>query len=164
MCCQKTLRPAGKRKHVDTIKADRKVSIHRACAVLKIGRSLCVYKSRRDEEAELKLKIKDICQTRVRYGYRHVNVLLKRDGWRGNAKRIYGLYKEMDLQLRNKVQELVFENCFPSSSAPVAHFPAPNDRERFPSGPKRSTGLLVQAALGCPARPRPSAKSLMTLS
>ena len=71
--------------------------------MLKIDRSLYVYKSKRGEQAELKLRIKDICQTRVRYGYRRVHVLLKRDGWPVNPKRIYRLYKEMGLQLRNKV-------------------------------------------------------------
>lgn len=54
------MRPARKRKLVDTIKADWKVSIRRACAVLKIDRSLYVYKSKRSEQAELKLKIRDI--------------------------------------------------------------------------------------------------------
>ncbi len=97
------MRPARKRKLVDTIKADWKVSIRRACSVLKVDRSLYVYKSRRGEQAELKLKIKDICQTRVRYGYRRVHILIKREGWSVNPKRIYRLYKEMDLQLRNKV-------------------------------------------------------------
>ncbi|NKM43380.1 IS3 family transposase [Rhizobium laguerreae] len=100
---KKPLRPARKRKLVDTGKVDWKVSIRRACSVLKIDRSLYVYKSRRGEQAELKLKIRDICQTRVRYGYRRVHVLLRRDGWLVNPKRIYRLYKEMDLQLRNKV-------------------------------------------------------------
>ncbi|MEA1844063.1 IS3 family transposase, partial [Agrobacterium tumefaciens] len=100
---KKALRPARKRKLVDTIKADWKVSIRRACSVLKVDRSLYVYKSRRGEQAELKLKIKDICQTRVRYGYRRVHILIKREGWPVNPKRIYRLYKEMDLQLRNKV-------------------------------------------------------------
>ncbi len=71
--------------------------------MLKVDRSLYVYKSRRGEQAELKLKIKDICQTRVRYGYRRVHILIKREGWSVNPKRIYRLYKEMDLQLRNKV-------------------------------------------------------------
>ncbi|CCM79523.1 putative tranposase [Rhizobium mesoamericanum STM3625] len=52
----------------------------------------------------MKLRIKDICQTRVRYGYRRVHVLLKREGWPVNSKRIYRLY-EMDLQLRNKVSK-----------------------------------------------------------
>ncbi len=58
---------------------------------------------RRGEQAELKLETTDICQTRVRYGYRRVHVLLKRDGWPVNPKRIYRLYKEMDLQFRNRV-------------------------------------------------------------
>lgn len=40
--------------------------------------------------------------TRVRYGCRRVHVLLRREGWPVNAKRIYRLYKEMGLQLRNK--------------------------------------------------------------
>jgi len=40
--------------------------------------------------------------TRVRYGYRRIHVLLRRDGWRVNAKRVYRLYREMGLQLRHK--------------------------------------------------------------
>ena len=64
------LKPARRRALVDTIKSDWKVSVRRACSVLKIDRSLYVYKSKRGEQAELKLRIKDICQTRVRYGYR----------------------------------------------------------------------------------------------
>lgn len=38
----------------------------------------------------------------MRYGYRRVHVLLRRDGWSVNVKRIYRLYKELGLQLRNK--------------------------------------------------------------
>jgi hypothetical protein len=30
---------------------------------------------------------------------------LRRDGWRVNAKRVYRLYREMDLQLRRKTGE-----------------------------------------------------------
>ena len=40
--------------------------------------------------------------TRVRYGYRRIHVLLRRDGWRVNAKRVYRLYREVGLQLRHK--------------------------------------------------------------
>ena len=39
------------------------------------------YKSRRPGQAELEQRIKEICQTRVRYGYRRVHVLLRREGW-----------------------------------------------------------------------------------
>ena len=46
--------------------------------------------------------MKEIAETRVRYGYRRIHVLLRREGWDVNAKRIYRLYKEMGLQLRHK--------------------------------------------------------------
>lgn len=55
-----------------------------------------------EDQAKLKKRIKEIAQTRVRYGYRRIPVLLRREGWQVNAKRIYRLYKEMGLQLRNK--------------------------------------------------------------
>src|SRR5690606_38521476 len=61
---KKALRPARKRNLVDTIKAAWKVSTRRACSVLKIDRLLYVYKWKRGDQAELKLRIKDICQTR----------------------------------------------------------------------------------------------------
>ena len=47
-------------------------------------------------------RIKDICETRVRYGYRRIHILLQRDGWAVNVKRVYRLYTELGLQLRNK--------------------------------------------------------------
>ncbi len=40
--------------------------------------------------------------TRVRYGYRRVHVMLRREGWIVNAKRVYRIYNELGLQLRNK--------------------------------------------------------------
>src|SRR5438552_5152705 len=47
-------------------------------------------------------RIKEIAETRVRYGYRRIHVLLRREGWPVNAKRVCRLYREMGLQLRNK--------------------------------------------------------------
>jgi putative transposase len=38
----------------------------------------------------------------MRYGYRRIHVLLRREGWQVNPKRVYRLYCEMGLQLRNK--------------------------------------------------------------
>jgi putative transposase len=38
----------------------------------------------------------------VRYGYRRVHVLLRREGWDINVKRTYRIYNELGLQLRNK--------------------------------------------------------------
>ena len=38
----------------------------------------------------------------VRYGYRRIHVLLRREGWQVNAKRVYRLYCQKGRQLRNK--------------------------------------------------------------
>ena len=78
------------------------MSIRRACSALRIDRALYVYKSKRGGQADLKLRIKQIAETRVRYGYRRIHLLLKREGWDVNPKRIYRLYKEIGLQLKNK--------------------------------------------------------------
>ena len=78
------------------------MSIRRACSVLEFDRSTYHYKSRRREQAGLEARIKEICQTRIRYGYRRVHVLLCREGWEINLKRTHRIYNELGLQLRNK--------------------------------------------------------------
>lgn len=48
------------------------------------------------------MRIKEITETRQHYGYRRVHILLRREGWRDNHKRVYRLYQEMGLSLRLK--------------------------------------------------------------
>jgi len=78
------------------------VSIRRACKALKFDTSTYHYKSRRTGQAGLERRIKEICETRVRYGYRRVHVLLRREGWIINMKRTRRIYRELGMQLRNK--------------------------------------------------------------
>jgi len=87
---------------VDHARSIWRVSIRRACRALPVERSTYHYRSRRAGQAELTQRIKEIAATRVRYGYRRIHVLLRRDGWRVNPKRVYRLYRELGLQLRNK--------------------------------------------------------------
>ena len=58
------------------------------------------YKPRRRGQADLEKRIREICETRVRYGYRRVQVLLRREGVAVNHKRTYRVYRELGLQLR----------------------------------------------------------------
>ena len=81
---------------------DWKVSIRRACAAIMLDRSTYHYKSRRPDQAALEKRIKEICETRVRYGYRRIHTLLQREGWTVNHKRVRRIYNELGLQLRNK--------------------------------------------------------------
>lgn len=82
--------------------ADWGVSIRRACAALRFDTSTYHYKSRRHGQAVLERRIKEICETRVRFGYRRVHVMLRREGWMINMKKTRRIYKELSLQLRNK--------------------------------------------------------------
>ena len=78
------------------------ISERRACAAFPAHRSMLRYKSRRPDQAGLKMRIKELAAIRVRYGYRRIHVLLRREGWAVNAKRIHRLYRELGLQLRSK--------------------------------------------------------------
>ena len=70
--------------------------------MLQAHRSTYHYTAHGDEQAELKTRIKEIAETRVRYGYRRIHLLLRREGWLVNAKRVNRVYNAMGLQLRNK--------------------------------------------------------------
>ena len=78
------------------------VSIRRACRVFEVDTSTYHYKSRRPGQAVLEQRIKEICQTRVRYGYRRIHVLLRREGCRHGQNKTRRIYRELGLQLRNK--------------------------------------------------------------
>jgi putative transposase len=64
-----------------------------------ISRSLYHYRSRRSDQAPLVTRIKEIAAARVRYGYQRVHVLLRREGWVVNHKRVYRLYRQAGLSL-----------------------------------------------------------------
>jgi putative transposase len=67
-----------------------------------MSRSLYRYQSVRQEATALVMRIREIANTRVHYGYRRVHVMLKREGWQDNVKRVYRLYQEQGLSLRMK--------------------------------------------------------------
>ncbi len=96
------MRPVRKRKLVDAVCSQWDVSIRRACRLLEFDTSTYHYRSRRPGQAGLEQRIKEICRTRVRYGYRRVHVLLRREGWPINQKKTRRIYREAGLQLRNK--------------------------------------------------------------
>ena len=84
------------------MRAGWKVSVRRACRVLRFDPKSYRYRSRRPGQAALEDRIRTICQTRVRYGYRRVHVLLRREGWGINERRTRRVYNEIGMQLRNK--------------------------------------------------------------
>jgi hypothetical protein len=74
------MKPGRRRQAVDDLRGAWRVSIRRACAVLMVERSSYHYRGRRPDRAALRTRIKEIAETRVRYGYRRVHALLQREG------------------------------------------------------------------------------------
>jgi putative transposase len=80
------------------------VGVRRACDVIKFNRASYYCKSRAGSlNGMLRGRIKEIAAARVRYGYRRIGVLLRREGLRVNDKRVYRLYALEGLSLRAKL-------------------------------------------------------------
>ena len=87
---------------VNFVRTCFQVSIRRACRAVPACRASYHYRTKRADQSILRKRIREIAETRVRYGYRRIHVLLRREGWPVNVKLVNRLYREMSLQLRNK--------------------------------------------------------------
>ncbi len=76
---------------VQDLQVGFQVSERRACAVVGISRSSNRYRSTAQDQTALRMRLRDLAAARVRYGYRRLHVLLRREGWPVNHKRIYRL-------------------------------------------------------------------------
>ena len=72
-------------------------SERRACRVLEFSRSTNRYQSVRKDETEIRKKILKHAHKNIRFGYRRIHQLLKRDGLDINIKRVRRIYKEENL-------------------------------------------------------------------
>jgi putative transposase len=80
-----------------------RVSTRRACAVVLLARSTFRYTPRPSPvNHALASRMREIALTRVRYGMWRIYVLLRREGWSVNHKRVHRLYKLAGLHLRSK--------------------------------------------------------------
>lgn len=77
--------------------SDYRVSLRRACNVSLLSTSVWYYKNVRKNDGPLRQRIRNIAETRVRYGIERIVVLLRREGWEDNHKRVYRIYKEEGL-------------------------------------------------------------------
>jgi hypothetical protein len=55
--------------------------VRRACSLIKQMRSVQYHRSVKDRRNDLRGRMHEIARTRLRYGYRRINVLLEHDGW-----------------------------------------------------------------------------------
>ena len=94
--------PSRRRDVVTQLRLAYRVSERRACRAAGFARASQRYRSVADPQEELRLRLKELAESRVRYGYRRLHVLLRREGWPVNHKRIYRLYRLEGLVIRQK--------------------------------------------------------------
>jgi putative transposase len=67
-----------------------------------VARSTMGYKARRPTQEPLRKRLRELAAARVSYGYLRLHVLLRREGWKVNHKRVYRLYREEALALQRR--------------------------------------------------------------
>lgn len=84
-----------------------RLSERRACGLLVVWRSSWRYRRRRQEDPLLRERLRELAYQRRRFGYRRLHVLLRREGWPVNHKRVYRLYREEGLAVRRRKRKRV---------------------------------------------------------
>jgi len=96
-------RPALKRPVVAYIRDHYGLPWRRACRLVRLHRSVFYYRSVLDPRLELRGRMRDLARSRVRFGYRRLHVLLRREGWAQSRDVTYRIYNQEGLQLRSKL-------------------------------------------------------------
>ncbi len=87
---------------VDYVTAFHGYSERRACALTRQHRSTQRKPIIREPRTAVRHRMHEIVRTHVRYGYRRVHIMLKREGWSAGRNLVYRLYREEGLCLRTK--------------------------------------------------------------
>ena len=116
--------PAAKRKAVAHLVDAHGMSERRACKAIGCCRMTVRYQTARADDASLRQRMRAIAQERRRFGYRRLHVLLKREGYLINHKKLFRLYREERLAVRRRGGR----KRAIGTRAPMTVPMAPNDR------------------------------------
>ena len=90
--------PAQKRQVIRELR-QQGLSLRLALDLLQMARAT-FYRQGREHPQEdgLRERILELAHAQVSFGYRRITAVLRRQGWRVNPKRVYRLYRQMELQ------------------------------------------------------------------
>ena len=94
--------PAAKREAVAHLRTAFDMSERRACRSIGCVRMTVRYRSRRPSDDDLRRRLRALAHERRRFGYRRLHVLLRREGFTVNHKRLFRLYREERLMVRRR--------------------------------------------------------------
>ena len=69
------------------------VSVSKACQLALLRRSTWCRRSQARDQTPLRVRVRELAMTRPRFGYLRIHVMLRREGWAINRKRVYRLYQ-----------------------------------------------------------------------
>src|SRR5215470_16733117 len=98
------MRPARRRELAGWLQGRFQVSRARACRLAQFSRAAWYRRSRERDQSALRLRIRELAHARPRFGHLRIWVLLRREGWAVNRKRVRRLYRLDGLQLRMRVR------------------------------------------------------------
>jgi putative transposase len=81
---------------------DKNYSQRRACGLVGIDPRVFRYRSTRPGDGALRQRLRELSSERRRFGYRRLHILLAREGWEVNWKKLYRLYREERLAVRKR--------------------------------------------------------------
>ncbi|MBA4045030.1 MAG: IS3 family transposase [Erythrobacter sp.] len=99
---KKVVTPAAKREAVAHLQTCHGMSERRACRVIDADRKSMRYRSTRDDDGDLREKLRELANQRRRFGYRRLHILLLREGVMINRKKTQRLYREEGLAVRRR--------------------------------------------------------------
>lgn len=106
--------PAQRRDGAKWLMAEHAVSQRRACRAACVNLGTCRYASRRGDGGMIRLRLKTLAEERPRFGYRRLHVMLRREGFGINHKRVYRLYCLEGLAVRRKKRKRIMQKRVPT--------------------------------------------------
>jgi len=94
--------PAARREAVAHLVAVHAMSERQACRVIGVDRASVRDAARRADDGALRERLRALAQERRRFGYRRLHVLLRREGFALNKKRVQRLDVEEKLHVRRR--------------------------------------------------------------
>ena len=80
------------------------IAVGRACRLADFSRAAWYKPSRAKDQTALIMRIREIAMARPRFGYQRIHIVLRREGWLVNKKRVRRLYRLEGLQVRMRVR------------------------------------------------------------
>lgn len=96
------VRPAAKKAAIKYSTQTHDLSERRACRLFRLSRTVNRYQKKRIDDPKLVARLKELAHQRRRFGVRRLHMMLKREGFKVNLKKLKRIYREQNLLLKTR--------------------------------------------------------------